>query len=72
MARIHLLFSLALGSSLLGGCGLHAVRPYERSHLKEASMQVDRDAALLGQRTRSLGLREAARDGRHDDVAGHR
>ena len=51
MARIHLLFSLALGSSLLGGCGLHAVRPYERSHLKEASMQVDRDAALLGQRS---------------------
>jgi hypothetical protein len=56
----------------LGGCGLHAVRPYERSHLNTQTMQADQDSALSAQRQQALGLREAMRDGRGDDVAARR
>jgi hypothetical protein len=65
-----LLIALCLAG--LAGCGLHAVRPYERAHLNDPSMRTNRDEVLVAQRNRSLTLREAIRDGRSDDTASRR
>ncbi len=72
MSFLRLTNILCLCAVALGGCGLHAVRPYERAHLNTPSMQVDQETALAAQRQRALRLREAMRDGRDDDVAARR
>lgn len=70
LARRTFVFSLLVVS--LGGCGLHAVRPYERAHLNTQTMQTDHETTLGAQRQQAERLREAMRDGRSDDVAARR
>jgi predicted small lipoprotein YifL len=63
---------LLLFVTSLGGCGLHAVRPYERTKVNTPNMQATHETPRAAQRHHALALREAMRDGRDDDVAARR
>jgi hypothetical protein len=63
---------IGISVSLLAACGMHPVRPYQRSSLAKAAVAARQDGMLAEQRVRELNGQEAARDARHDDVAARR
>ena len=69
MSLIARTMVLLLLVTSLGGCGWHAVRPYERAQVNTPNMQTPHETPLAAQRQHALSLRDAMRDGRGDDVA---
>lgn len=72
MVRLGLCLLMTITIGFLGACGMHPVRPYERSQLARTAVSAQRDTVLSAQRARALDAQEAARDARRDDVAARR
>ncbi len=53
---------------MIGACGLHAVRPYERANLNRPGMHQEQETARSLQQARSIGIHDAMRTGRSDDA----